>query len=93
MTLQRLVLDFRTGELVVRCLYRSSSGPGPHTKARRREVSELTREGLSATLEALEEGRVAVVVDVGVHYPGRRRLMYCQGCRTPDGHKTVKKGA
>jgi hypothetical protein len=25
MTLQRLVLDFRTGELVVRCLYRSQS--------------------------------------------------------------------
>lgn len=93
MTLQRLVLDFRTGELVVRCLYRSSSGPGPHTKARRREVSELTREGLSATLEALEKGRVDAVVDVGVHYPGRHRLMYCQGCRTPDGHKTVKKGA
>src|SRR5215218_334882 len=87
------VLRERRGELVVRCLYRSSSGPGPHTKARRREVSELTREGLSATLEALEEGRVDVVVDVGVHYPGRHRLMYCQGCRTPDGHKTVKKGA
>ncbi len=35
MTLQRFVLDFRTGELVVRCLYRSEDGPGPNTKARR----------------------------------------------------------
>ncbi len=55
MTLQRFVLDFRTGELVVRCLYRSEDGPGPNTKARRRgEVSELTRGGLTAALEALE---------------------------------------
>ena len=27
MTIQRLVLDYRTGELVVRCLYRSQDGP------------------------------------------------------------------
>jgi hypothetical protein len=25
--LQRLVLDYRSGELVVRCLYRSQDGP------------------------------------------------------------------
>jgi hypothetical protein len=43
--LQRLVLDYRDVELVVRCLYRSSSGPGPGTKARRREVSGLVRTG------------------------------------------------
>ena len=60
--LQRLVLDFRTGELVVRCLYRRSleDAPGPSTKRREREVAELTREGLSTALEALE-GRVDVV--------------------------------
>jgi hypothetical protein len=46
-TLQRLVLDFRSGELVVRCLYSSSlDAPTPGTKARAREVSELTRAGL-----------------------------------------------
>jgi hypothetical protein len=50
--LKRLVLDFRTDELVVRCLYRSQDEAGPKTKARRREVTELTREGLSAALEA-----------------------------------------
>jgi hypothetical protein len=27
MTLQRLVLDYRSGELVVRCLYRSKDWP------------------------------------------------------------------
>ena len=60
MTLQRLVVDFRTEELVVRCLYRTEGEAGPNTKARRREVSELTRAGLTAVLEALE-GDVHVV--------------------------------
>jgi hypothetical protein len=58
--LQCLVLDFRAGELVVRCLYRSSSGPRPGTKARRREVERLTREGLNAALEALDAGAECV---------------------------------
>ena len=61
MTLQRLVLDYRTGELVVRALYTRSSGPGPGTKARRREVSDLVREGLQDALEALDAGDVAIV--------------------------------
>ena len=38
--LQRRVLDFRTGELVVRCLYSSKDGPGPNTKGRRREAEK-----------------------------------------------------
>jgi hypothetical protein len=50
MTLQRLVVDFRTEELVVRCLYRTEGEAGPNTKARRREVTELAREGLGAAL-------------------------------------------
>lgn len=54
--LQRLVVDFRNdGEIVVRCLYRSSlDGPNPTTKARAREVSELTRKGLRRVLVSLE---------------------------------------
>jgi hypothetical protein len=60
MTLQRLVLDFRSGEIVVRCLYRTEDGPGPNTKARRREVTELTRAGLTQALEALEGGAECV---------------------------------
>ena len=35
MTLQRLILDFRSGELVVRCLYRSKGDSNPGTKGRR----------------------------------------------------------
>ena len=54
MTLQRLVLDYRTGELVVRCLYRSEDGPNPGTKARTRVVAELARTGLEQALEALD---------------------------------------
>ena len=58
MTLQRLVLDFRTGELVARVLYRTQDGPNPGTVARRREVVQLTRTGLMRALRALEEGPV-----------------------------------
>jgi hypothetical protein len=56
MTLQRLVLDFRSGELVVRCLYRSKGHSNPGTKGRRREVAALTWTGLTQALEVLEAG-------------------------------------
>ena len=55
MSLQRLVLDFRRGELVVRCLYRSKGDSNPGTKGRR-EVAALTRTGLPQALEVLEAG-------------------------------------
>jgi hypothetical protein len=58
--LKRLVIDFRTDELVVRCLYRSKDGPGPNTNARRREVEELVREGLHHAVRALEAGAECV---------------------------------
>jgi len=59
--LKRLVLDYRTGELVVRCLYRSSlDGPNPGTVRRRREVTELARSGLRDALKALEGGAEVV---------------------------------
>jgi hypothetical protein len=38
--LKRLVLDFRTGELVVRCLYYTEGESGPNTKGRRREAEK-----------------------------------------------------
>ena len=58
--LKRLVLDFCIGELVVRCLYRGQGDSNPGTKARPREVTQLTREGLSTALEALEGGTECV---------------------------------
>jgi hypothetical protein len=54
MTLQRLVLDFRTGVLVVRVLHRDQGGANPGTKARTREVTALARSGLTRALEALD---------------------------------------
>ncbi len=61
--LQRLVITFDAGDITARVLYRRSGageGPGPETKARAREVRELTRTGLERALEALE-GRVDVI--------------------------------
>ena len=61
MSLQRLVLDYRSGELVARVLYRSSlGGPNPGTKTRAREVTELARSGLRDALKALEGGAECV---------------------------------
>jgi len=60
MTLQRLVFDYRSGELVVRCLYHTEGGAGPNTKARRREVSRLVKTGLEQALEALKGGAECV---------------------------------
>jgi hypothetical protein len=55
MTLQRLVLDYRSGELVIRALYRSSlDAPNPGTGRRRRQVEDLVREGLRQALASLE---------------------------------------
>jgi hypothetical protein len=62
--LQRLVLDYRSGELVVRCLYRCQDGPNPGTKARARVVTDLAKAGLRDALEALE-GSVDVVGESG----------------------------
>jgi hypothetical protein len=59
--LSRLVLDYRSGELVVCALYRTTSGPRPGTKARQREVEDLVRGGLQDALEQLQTGEVAVV--------------------------------
>jgi hypothetical protein len=57
--LKRLVLDFRTGELVARVLYGIEDGPNPGTKARTRVVADLARTGLQDALEALAASDVA----------------------------------
>lgn len=90
MSLQRLVLDFRTGELVVRCLYCSKGDSNPGTKGRRREVLDLTRGGLSPALEALD-GRVDVAGTSG--FTTREDVFLCttKGGATPDEHKARAK--
>jgi len=92
MTLQRLVLDYRTGELVVRCLYRSEDGPNPGTKTRARVVDGLIRTGLHDALKALE-GRVDVVGTSG--FTTREDVVLCtaKNHATLDEHKTAAKGA
>jgi hypothetical protein len=86
LTLQRLVIEFKGSELVLRCLYRRSleDAPGPSTKRREREVAELTREGLREALRALE-GRVDVVGTSG--YSVREDIMVAEvrsGQAKPD---------
>jgi hypothetical protein len=58
--LRRIVLTFKDGEIVVHALYRCEDGPNPNTKARRKEVTDLTLAGLQRTLDALRGGDVAV---------------------------------
>ena len=52
--LQRLVIETKPEELVIRVLYRSKGESNPGTKARTREVTDLARSGLRDALEALE---------------------------------------
>jgi len=60
MTLQRLIVTFKSEELIVHALYRSDGISNPGTKARAREVSEMARSGLRDALEALEGGAEVV---------------------------------
>jgi hypothetical protein len=60
MTLQRLIITIKAEELVVHALYRTQGGPNPGTKARTKEVTQLTRSGLTQALGALEGGAECV---------------------------------
>jgi hypothetical protein len=87
MTLQRLVLDYRAGELVLRVLYRSQDGPNTGTKARRREVAGLAKSGLQDALEALD-GDVEVVGTSG--FTTREDVLLVD---TTEGTAAWRKGA
>jgi hypothetical protein len=92
LTLQRLVIEFKGSELVLRCLYRRSleDAPGPSTKRREREVAELTREGLSSALEALDAGDVAICGTSGF---SQRQDILLATISQDAAEKLVKKGA
>src|SRR5829696_636897 len=84
MTPQRLVLGFRSGEQVVRCLYCSKGDSNPGTKGRRREVAALTRTGLTQALEVLEAG---VDVDmVGTSGFTSREAILSRDTRPQEAH-------
>jgi hypothetical protein len=88
--LQRLVLDFRSGELVIRVLYRSKGESNPGTKARTREVTELARSGLTRALEALDAGDVAICGTSGF---SQRQDILLATISQDAAEKLVKKGA
>jgi hypothetical protein len=50
-SLRRLVLTFSPDGIQLRALYKHADGPGPSTKARRREVERLARTGLERVLK------------------------------------------
>ena len=62
MTLQRIVIDLCSEEMVLRVLYRSQDGPGPGTKARRREENRQAwasfHEGQAACYRRTLEGLI-----------------------------------
>ncbi len=91
MTLQRLVLTFKPEGLEARVLYRTTSGAGPGTKARRLEASELARAGLTRALAALDAGDVE---DLGTSgFTTREDTILCTP-GAPDVHKKPpRKGA
>jgi hypothetical protein len=83
---QRLVVEFGVGELVVRTLYRRTEGPNPGTKARAREVQELTRAGLQDALKALEDESECVGTS---GFTTREDVLLATA--SPNAHKLVKK--
>jgi hypothetical protein len=92
MALQRLVLTFKPGEIVMHALYRTQDGPGPTTKARARQVTDLVRSGLEQALEALEGDDVLVVGTSG--FTTREDVLCMSLESVPESlHKKLKKGA
>jgi hypothetical protein len=66
-TLQRLIITFKPEEIVMHALYRTQNGSGPNTKARTKQVTELTRTGLRDALEALKGGAECVGTSGFIH--------------------------
>lgn len=90
--LQRLIITFKPEETIMHALYRTQDGPSPNTKGRRREITDLTREGLRQALASLE-GRVDLVGTSG--YEVREDIVLCtgKGVAQLDEHKGMKRGA
>ncbi len=85
MTLQRLVIDLRAEEMVLRVLYKTQDGPNG-TKARTRVVAELARTGLEHALEALDAGDVTICGTSG--FTTREDIIVAT--TSPDTPKTAR---
>jgi hypothetical protein len=83
--LRRLILEFKPDGIQLRTLYRSTDGPGPSTKKRRREVEALARDGLTAALEALKEGPVECIGTAG--FETREDSLFLVADQTIAGRK------
>jgi len=71
MTLQRLVMETKPGEPVIRAVYRSQDGPNHATKAQ--EVTELARTGvISPDADMLVKGAKWTQ-----HVPKRQTSSWC----------------
>ncbi len=90
--LQRLAITFEGGTVTVRALYRrgTDGAPNPGTAARRREVQEFTRAGLTAALEALDAGDVA---DLGTSGYEVREDVLGLAAASSDSQRPMRKGA
>jgi hypothetical protein len=92
MTLQRLVIESRGEEIVIRVLYRSKGDSNPNTKRRRREVEDLVRGGLQDALGSLEGGDVTMCGTSG--FTQREDVLCTDREATSEGvHKKLAKGA
>lgn len=87
--LQRLVITFGQSP-EIRVLYRTTDGPGPSTKKRRREVERLARAVLERTLKALDAGEVA---DLGTPGFSTREDVLGLPSASSDSAKQMKRGA
>ena len=86
--LQRLILTFKSEEIVLHALYRNQDGPNPGTKGRKKEITNLTRAGLEQALGALE-GRLDVVGESG--FTTREDVLLATA--SPISEKAMKGGA
>jgi hypothetical protein len=91
--LRRVILTFERDGVKLRALYKrtqASPGPGPNTRARRREVVRLARTGLEHALKALRAGEVE---DLGTSGFETREDILGLPVASPISERRVKGGA
>jgi len=87
MQLQRIVIEMKSEEMILRVLYRSKGDSNPGTVRRRREVTDLCRSGLRQALASLEGGDVTMCGTSGF---SQREDILSVGSSEADAAKLVK---